>query len=232
MNLTISEKVASPITKEIVEEYECQIKLQLPRSYREFLIKCNGGHPSPDYFDLPNEGDFPAQFRYFYGLDADEWSQDAWAKFKFFDSRIPFGLLMIGEVSLECAELCFDFRKFTGTSINSRVRGLLFGNELLDSKIDKIPVKFLDWRHLWETGKYQEKDLFEVAEDFESFVKKLRNLTDSEEAAIDAMMPTTYSPDYKKAQSELDALAREQNNVRMGVNRPPKLADLVRRLSK
>ncbi|MCV3243116.1 SMI1/KNR4 family protein [Mesorhizobium sp. ZC-5] len=161
MVLVIDDPVARPASEELVDEFERQTRLPLPGSYRDFLLKHNGGHPAPDFIDMPPEDDFPAQFNVFYGLDADEWFDDAWTKFKFFDTWIPFGLLMFGALSLECAELCFDFRRCPGSSVYTRFRNFLFGSELLDPMKENIPVKFFDWRYFNETRKFREKGLMQ-----------------------------------------------------------------------
>ena len=224
MALVINDPVAQPASPEIVSEFERQTKLRLPRSYRDFLLTHNGGHPVPDFIDMPPEEGFPAQFRVFYGLDAEDWFCDAWTKFKFFDTWIPFGLLMIGALSLECAELCFDFRKHPGTSIYARFRRLLFGSELLDTAIESIPVKFFDWRYFNETRKFREKDLYFVASNFEEFVSKFRALTPAEEAMIG---PEPNTEQIARGQEILAKLEAEPKDWRSEANRPPRLAVLV-----
>jgi len=225
--LKIDDSVAQPASQEIVSEFERQTKLRLPSPYRNFLLKHNGGHPVPDFVDMPPDVDFPAQFQFFYGLDADKWFCDAWTKFKFFDTWIPFGLLMFGALSLECAELCFDFRKYPGTSIYARFRRFLFGSELLDSAKESIPVKFFDWRYFNETRKFREKDLYSVASDFEDFTSKFRTLTPAEEATIKGLPPEPNRVEIAQAQRELSAMQSKPKDWRPEANRPPRLAVLA-----
>lgn len=229
MIIVIDDSVAQPASQEVLSEYERQTKLRLPSSYRNFLLKHNGGHPVPDFIDMPPDVDFPAQFQFFYGLDADEWFCDAWTKFKYFDTRIPFGLLMFGALSLECAELCFDFRKYPGMSIYARFRRFLFGSELLDSAKGSIPVKFFDWRYFNETRKFREKDLYPVASDFEDFAMKFRTLTPAEEATIKGLMPEPNQEEIAQAQRELSAMQSKPKDWRSEANRPPRLSELARK---
>ena len=227
VELVIDEPVATAVTEEVVREFELQTKLCMPSAYRDFLLKYNGGHPEPDYVDLPPEEDLPAQFRLFYGLDADEWLYDAWAKFKFFDTWIPFGLLMFGALSLECAELCFDFRKYPGNSIYARFRRLIFGSELLDPATEAIPVKLYDWRYFDETRKFRGKDLVFVASSFQAFIKRLRSLTPLEEAKIRTLIPEPDPATIAQAQRELAEMQAKSKDWRSEANRPPRLAALV-----
>jgi hypothetical protein len=227
VTIVIDDPIARAVSQEIVTEFERQTKLRLPSSYRDFLLKQNGGHPVPDFIDLPPEEDLPAQFQHFYGLDADEWLYDAWTKFKFFDTRIPFGLLMFGALSLECAELCFDYRKYHGTSIYARFRRFLFGGELLDPAKEIIPVKLFDWRYFNETQKFRENDLYPVASSFEDFISKLRTLTAAEETKIKVLMPEPNQVEIARAQSELAAMKSNPKDWRPEANRPPRLAVLA-----
>jgi hypothetical protein len=226
MALIIDEIVAPPTTHEILNEFEKQTKLTLPNSYREFLLKYNGGHPVPDYIDVPPVDDFPAQFRYFYGLDADKWYHDEWSKFNFFDTWIPFGILVFGELDLECAEVCFDFRRYPGNSFYARFRRFMFGSELLDSAVEQIPIKFFDWRYFNQTRKFREKDLFPVASNFDEFIGKLRTLTTTEEALIEKFIP---EPNLDEAQKDQSALEIDSKNWQFETDRPPKLAALVKK---
>jgi hypothetical protein len=228
MTLVIDDPIALSTSQEIVSEFERQTKLRLPSSYRDFLLKHNGGHPAPDFIDLPPQDDMPAQFQYFYGLDADEWLHDAWTKFKFFDTWVPFGLLMFGALSLECAELCFDFRKHPGASIYARVRRFVFGNELLDPTKESIPVKFFDWRYFNETRNFREKDLYPVASNFQDFISKLRTLTTAEEAMIEGLMSEPNRDEIAQAQRELSAMKLKPKDWRPEANRPPRLAVLAK----
>lgn len=43
MALVIDDPVAQPASPEVVNEFERQTKLRLPRSYRDFLLTHNGG---------------------------------------------------------------------------------------------------------------------------------------------------------------------------------------------
>lgn len=221
---SIDEPVAQPISEEIVLEFELQTKIRLPASYRAFLLKYNGGHPTSDFLCVPPDNDFPAQFRYFYGLDADEWFCDAWTKFKFFDTWIPFGILMFGELSLECSEVCFDFRKHPSSSFYARLRRFLFGVELLDPNKDTIPVKYFDWRYFNVTRVFREQDLYFVASEFDVFVAKLRGLTPSENRQI-SPEPTAYRlAKGKRLLEKLKAVPKDWQSEAM---RPPSLATLA-----
>lgn len=231
MTFIIDDSIARPVPQEIVSEFERQTKLRLPNSYRGFLLKHNGGHPVPDFIDLPPEDDFPAQIQFFYGLDADEWFCDAWTKFKCFDTWIPFGLLVFGALSLECAELCFDFRKHPGTSVYARFRQFLFGSELLDPSNENIPVKFFDWRYFNETRKFREQDLYPVAASFEELVGKLRTLTPTEETTIRGLMPEPNQAEVARAQRELAEMKSKSRDWQPEASRPPRLAVLAQQNS-
>ena len=229
MKFLIDELVAPPVPQDVVTEFELQTRLRLPDAYRDFLTTYNGGHPVPDFVDMPPDENWPAQFQYFYGLDADEWFLDAWTRFRFLDTRIPFGLLMFGTLSLECAELCFDFRRFPGNSLHARFRRFMFGSELLDSSKEDIPVKFFDSRSFNETGRFREKDLFGVASNFEEFVGKFRTLSPAEESKIKQLMPAPDPSDIARAKERPAHAAVPPKDWTAEANRPPRLAALARK---
>lgn len=225
--LVIDEEVGRPISEVVLKEYELQIGFKLPKSYRDFLLEYNGGHPSPDFIDLPPEDDWPAQFQHFYGLDANSWYADAWTKFKFFDTWIPHGLLMIGALSLDHSELCFDFRKAPGDSIKARARKLLFGSELLDSANEKIPVKLFDWRYFNETRSFREQDLYFVAADFDELLTKFRQLNDYEEAKIAELMSGVDSGEATGSEMGTGDFSTGSESLALEFDRPPKLSILA-----
>jgi len=232
VNLVFDEHFAPPAPENIVKEFERQIKIQLPKTYRNFLHTHNGGHPVHDHFIIPIENYFPARLRYFYGLDANETYEDAWAQFKIYDTWVPFGLLMVGKIDVECAELCFDFRKYSNMSAYAQIRRQLFGSELLDPHRNNIPLKYFDGRHFWGTRKFREKDLHPVAPNFDGFISMLRDLTSVEKAKITDSMKKISLGEKSQAQKEFVKFQPEPSGIQLKEDRPPRLAFLAQQRMK
>lgn len=89
------EDVGDPLTDEQVQRLEQQLGGSLPRSYRDFLLKYNGGRPCPDTVDVDHAPGTPTDLQLFFGLGAAIESSDlAWNK-RVFAERLPERLLPI-----------------------------------------------------------------------------------------------------------------------------------------
>jgi hypothetical protein len=78
-----------PVTEKRLADLERELGVKLPAQYRQFLLKFNGGMPSPDVVDIEGMNDSPTDVQEFFGIDASDESSDLrWIKQEFSD-RVP-----------------------------------------------------------------------------------------------------------------------------------------------
>lgn len=141
-----------PVDAGTLASFEAFHNLALPRVYREFMLRSNGGRPVPAGFpirDLPNN---PAgAIQAIFGFNASIRSHDIVAILRELDHLIPPGILPIA-----CTDgddfLCIDIRKPGG------------------------PVVFWDRRSFWGTDLWNEDDLYPVAGSFEELLASLHEI--------------------------------------------------------
>ena len=87
-----------PISKDDLTSLERQLGCTLPLDYAEFLLRTNGGSPTPDTVPIQNwpEGgpDDDVRMLYFYGADPSHTCDLRW-RFAVYAGRMPEGLLPI-----------------------------------------------------------------------------------------------------------------------------------------
>jgi hypothetical protein len=59
-------KMGKKISIKDVDKLEKSLNIILPKKYKEFLLKYNGGKPDPYNFDIPKRGD--SALNYFFGI--------------------------------------------------------------------------------------------------------------------------------------------------------------------
>ena len=82
-----------PITPGDIEQLEKAINVEFPAAYREFLLKYNGGRPTPE--DAFGEGDSGSIMGEFYSVKHDKQANTIAHQRHAFDERIPADLLPI-----------------------------------------------------------------------------------------------------------------------------------------
>lgn len=203
----------------VIDEFERQIGFQLPSSYKIYMLNRNGGIPEKDNFEIPgNNARWPAQLNEFYSFESDDSFSDIWDTYLRYKAELPRGVIKIGTLGIECAEICLDFRKKETGWIAGAIKSVFSSPKYLDGGADDVPVKFLDWVRMFNTGKWRESDLKPIAKNFETFMSMLRDLTDSEKDEI------------KKLASESGVVPEPDNEPvpipkpLPGETRPPKLS--------
>lgn len=126
--------------------------LDLPREFKDFILKYNGGRPVPALFPIHGLAENPVgKIQAFFGLDAVVRSENFDTLMAELAGTIPVGLLPIG-----CTEgddfVCIDMRH----------------------KTDRIV--FWDRRPFWGTNIWNEDDLYPVARSFSDLLANLRDL--------------------------------------------------------
>jgi hypothetical protein len=170
----------------VIEEFEKRIGFCLPHSYRTFMIKKNGGEPERDYFELPRTNQWPFRLATYYSFENDHPAEDIWDVYCEFKTELPRGLIKIGTLGIECAEICLDYRRHE-VGLVATIKSAFSERSFLDGDHDDVPIKLLDWMQMWNTGKWRESDCKFVAENFEAFVSMLRYLTIEESDHIKAL---------------------------------------------
>ena len=88
------EDIKGPISEDIVSKFENEHGVLLPRKYREFLKRYNGGSPFPDCFTGMDDN-VKSDVQFFYGLRK-EYNYSLNKNISIFSDRIPYTLLAIG----------------------------------------------------------------------------------------------------------------------------------------
>lgn len=79
-------KAGETISQENLEHFEKQLNACLPQPYRQFLLKNNGGVPSPDTIDIDGLKGTPTDVQVFFGIGrVVESSNIIWNKVAFKD---------------------------------------------------------------------------------------------------------------------------------------------------
>lgn len=90
----------APLTEREIDDFERHMGCSLPREYRGFLLKHNGGRPSPYWFSYVDDNGRPDRdaVNVFYSLgpDALDYCSLLW-HMECFKGRIPSGMFAIGD---------------------------------------------------------------------------------------------------------------------------------------
>jgi hypothetical protein len=101
--------VGPPLTDARVATFERQLGIGLPKSYRSFLLRYNGGRPEPEFFPIHGyERDASGGVHYFFGLDDPIESSNIDWNYRMYLGRMPSELLPIagdGSGNIICLSL-------------------------------------------------------------------------------------------------------------------------------
>ncbi len=62
-------KLGPQLTEKQISELETMLNSPLPRDYRTFLTRSNGGRPTPDTIDIPGLPESPSDVKVLFGID-------------------------------------------------------------------------------------------------------------------------------------------------------------------
>ena len=133
----------------ILKVLEAQWELILPKAYREFLLKYNGGRPSPSYFNFFNDPQDGSIIRKFFGVYPDP-NYDLVSVFKTYKVR----------------DVRVSKRLFP-------IAGDSFGNLICISVMNPDRGKIYFWDHDRETDPPDDSNLTLIANTFEEFLDGL-----------------------------------------------------------
>lgn len=139
-----------PTTVDAIATFERSRGIQLPPSYRDFLLVSNGGVPKLTRFPVAGRPNDPIEsVQVFCGLGVRWPTTELSYALDLYRGAIPEGVVPFA-VQDGGSFICFDLRN---------------GYE---------QVVFWDHRHFWSTGEWRELDLYHVADSFEGFLELLR----------------------------------------------------------
>lgn len=133
-----------------IQKFQESQGIDLPKCYRDFLLKNNGGRPIQNIFPIIGFEDPFGSIQVFFGLDTPVKSSDLNWQIKNRIVPFPNGLLEIA---------CTD------------------GDDLvcIDTAVTDAPVYFFDHRPSWGNGIWRNEDLYRVAASFLDFLSKLKS---------------------------------------------------------
>jgi SMI1-KNR4 cell-wall len=144
------ETSATATTDLIIDEFERSREFKLPGLYRTFLKETNGGIPDRRIYPIIGMNNNPfGGIQCFFGFNKKTETDNIDSTYDFYVGRIPHGIVMIA-ANGGGDYVCLDLR-------NNNDR-----------------VVFWDQRPFWGTGKWQESDLYQVADTFEAFLTALK----------------------------------------------------------
>ena len=122
VNLTVGSEVRTteggpPITEGDVAELENKLKISLPQSYRDFLLRTNGGCPERDLFPIPGFDQSPfGRIQIFLGIHHPIGSCNLDQTRESLADRIPNHLLVIASTGV-ADEICMSLAPDTRGSV-------------------------------------------------------------------------------------------------------------------
>ncbi len=149
-------KIKNPgelLTEKHVATFEKELGARLPAQYGQFLLKFNGGRPSPAIVDIEGMPESPTDVQEFLGIGRPVESSNLITNKAWFSDRIPPRMLPVARDSgnnLFCLSLA----------------GEDFG------KVIYVDMQFVG-------GLEQKVTFYEVAEDFDAFLGKIRERAES-----------------------------------------------------
>ena len=143
-------KTNQPVNKQDVVGFARRHSLDLPKEYREFLARYNGGQPIPPTFPIEGFLNNPlGDVQVFFGLNAVRETEDLDAVMADHEDLIPAGILPIA---------CTDGYDFV----------------CLDLRGGKERVVYWDRVPFWGANVWNEEDLYFIASNFDDFLRGLR----------------------------------------------------------
>jgi hypothetical protein len=89
------EESGRPLSENQIAGLEKKMTARLPETYRRFLVRNNGGLPTPDTVDVPGAPGSPTDVQVFFGIGRDVETSDLEWNLKTFEGRIAERLLPI-----------------------------------------------------------------------------------------------------------------------------------------
>jgi hypothetical protein len=89
------EEAGAALSEIEITRLEKKVNARLPESYRSFLIKNNGGVPTPETVDVPGAPGSPTDVQVFFGIGRNVESSDLGWNVENFSGRLPEGFLPI-----------------------------------------------------------------------------------------------------------------------------------------
>jgi cell wall assembly regulator SMI1 len=143
-----------PLPADVVKTFENRVGYRFPEDYREFLLPCNGGKPSPGSFtftEVPYNKGNTDEIRAFYSLGVDDEFYDLEDHIATLEGRVPWGTIPI-------AELCFGNQLLLGVEGDHRGKVYFWDHEL-------EPQNPVDW-----------SNVSPIANSFDAFLSALRKI--------------------------------------------------------
>ncbi len=154
-----------PISPDEIGDFEKRWGLKLPKSYRTFLLKNNGGRPVPNTFPIVGMQNNPAgMIAEFFGLKTSVLTEDLNWILENLGVPQPEGLLPIARTS------GIDF-----VCISTKEAGR---------------VVFWDRMACWGKDNWSPSDFYPVAEDFDDLLSKLYEYVPEDESEIERILRT------------------------------------------
>jgi hypothetical protein len=133
-----------------IQKFERQRSIELPPSYKKFLLLTNGGVPETSAFPISNFDESSiGVMQIFLGIGVEHPTSELAYAYDLYAGGIPEGIVPIASNG-GGDYICLDLRK-----VSDR-------------------VAFWDKNHFWSTGEWRERDLYPVADTFEQFLTSLR----------------------------------------------------------
>jgi len=144
------------LTEDAVKKLEFQIGALLPKEYKTFLLKRNGGEPVPSDFKL-GEDDITG-LHHIYGIFEQDNHRDILNNYNVFKGRIKKELLPIADDS--------------------------FGNQICIGIKNKYVGKIYFWDHEFEGSFFKSKAITLIANSFNDFLESLFEYVDPGESVL------------------------------------------------
>ena len=139
-----------------IDEFESRNRIRLPESYKQFLLKFNGGVPKQDTFPLPSHREGDMDVSVFYDIDGKDEHLQLQRNFDFhkenlldpaFADLFPIGYDSFGD------PICLDLSE-------ERFGAVIF--------VDMVPI----WKD------HTAKDIYVIADNFDAFLEMLYEVED------------------------------------------------------
>jgi hypothetical protein len=139
------------VTRKDISSFEEKLKISLPISYKNYLLRCNGGNPDDGTYSMSENIDGDEEFSgidWFYSISND-YTTSLEKNINTFYGRVPYDMIPIGEDG-------------GGNQICLGISGERYG-------------KVYFWDHDWESDEDEPwyENVYLIANSFEDFINKL-----------------------------------------------------------